>query len=40
MVKWKFDDGSGWLENLTLMKKEQTIEKEWKQKHLTYEKDF
>ena len=31
MVKWKFDDGSGWLENQTLMKKEQTIKKELKQ---------
>ena len=40
MVKQTFDDGSGWLENHTLMKKEQIIQKEWKQKHLTYEKYF
>ena len=38
LVKEIFDDGSGWLENHTLMKKEQTIKKGWKQKNLTYEK--
>ena len=40
LVKLTFNDGSGWLENHALMKKEQIILKEWKQKHLTYERDF
>ena len=38
--KLTFDDGSGWLENHTLMKKEQIIQKEWNQKHLTYGKEY
>ena len=35
--KLTFDDGSRWLENHTLIKKEQIIQKEWKMETKTFE---